>query len=66
MAQIVDEQVEDLGVQDGGGLEIFSGGGGSGEDENSRADDGTDTQCREGPGAKGLFQPVLRGFGVSD
>ena len=66
MAEIIDEQVEDLGVQDGGGLEIFSGGSGSGENKNSRADDSADTQCREGPGAEGLFQPVLRSFGLSD
>ena len=66
MPQVIDEQVEDLGVQDGGGLEIFSGGSRPGENKNSRADDGADAQRREGPGTKSLFQPVLRGFGVGD
>ena len=56
MPQIIDEQVEDLGMQDGGSLEIFSGGSRPGENKNSRADDGADAQCREGPGTEGLFQ----------
>ena len=51
-AQEIDDHIEHLRVQDGGSLEIFSGGGGAGEDENSRADDGADAERGQRPGAQ--------------
>ena len=41
-AEEVDDQIEGLRVEDGRGLKIFSGGGGSGEDEDAGADNGSD------------------------
>jgi hypothetical protein len=64
LAEQVPEDVHDLGVEDGGRFEVLSGGGGAGEDEDSGADDGTDSESGERPGAKGFLQAVARFFCV--
>ena len=63
--QIIQQQVEDLGVEDGRRLEILSGGGGPRQNKNSRTDNCADTKRRERPGAKRLLQPVFGRFGIS-
>jgi hypothetical protein len=45
-------------MEDGGSLEVFAGGGGAGENENSGADDGTDSERSQRPGPKSLFEPM--------
>jgi hypothetical protein len=40
----IPQDVHDLGVEDGRGFEVFAGGGGSGEDEDSGTDDGSDAE----------------------
>ena len=57
-AQEVDQQVQHLGVQDGRRFEVLAGGGGAGEDEDSRANDGADAERGQRPGAERLFEPV--------
>ena len=49
-------------MEDGGRFEVFAGGGGAGEDEDSRADDGADAESGQGPGAQGFLQ-LVAGFG---
>ena len=61
-AQEVHDDVEDLGVQDGGRLEIFAGGRGARKDENPRANDGADAQRRQRPRAQRLLQFSFRVF----
>jgi hypothetical protein len=53
-------------MEDAGSLEMLSGGGGAGENEDSGADDGADAQSSERPGSEGLLQPVARFVGVSN
>ena len=65
-AQEIHDQVERLRVQDGRRLKIFSRGGGSGQNENARADDGADAERRQRPRAQGLTEPVFRVFRVRD
>jgi hypothetical protein len=62
MAGQVPQDVHELGVEDGGRFKVFAGGGGAGEDEDARADDGADAERGERPGAKAFLQPVA-GFG---
>ena len=64
-SQEVEKQVHHLGVQDGRRLEMFSRCGSSGENEDSRADDGADAQRRERPRSKSFLQAMLGliGFG---
>jgi hypothetical protein len=40
----VPQDVHDLGVEDGWRFEVFAGSGGSGEDKDARADDGTNPE----------------------
>ena len=65
-AKEVHEQVEHLRVQDGGRFKVLAGGGGAGEDENARADDGADAERGERPRAEGFFQPMPGRVGVRD
>jgi len=65
-AHEVPEDVHDLGVKDGGGFEVLSGGGGAGEDEDSGADDGADPEGGERPWAEGFLQAVAGLFRVRD
>ena len=58
----VPEHVHDLGVEDGRDFEVFAGGGGAGEDEDARADDGADSERGERPGAESFLQ-LVTGFG---
>ena len=58
----VPEDVHDLGVEDGRRFKVFTGSGGSGEDKNTRANDGTDSKSGQRPGAKRLLETVA-GFG---
>jgi hypothetical protein len=60
VAEQVPQDVHDLGVEDGGCFEVLAGGGGPGEDEDAGADDGTDAERGERPGAKGLFELMAR------
>src|SRR5579864_4181549 len=53
-------------MPDRGRLEIFPGGGGAGEDKDSRADNGADTQRGEGPGPERFLQALARGFRFGD
>ena len=53
-------------MQEGRSLEIFSGGGGAGENKNAGTDDGADAKRGQRPRAKGLFQGVLRLCRVPD
>ena len=46
-AQEVPDQVQDLGVQDGGSLEVLTRSGRAGQVRISRADDRTDAQSSE-------------------
>jgi hypothetical protein len=49
-------------VEDGGGFKVFARGGGSGKDEDARANDGADSESGQRPGTKGFFQ-LVAGFG---
>jgi hypothetical protein len=62
----IPEDVHDLGVKDGGGFEVFAGGGGAGEDEDARTDNGADSEGGERPGAKGFLQPMVGVIGLGD
>jgi hypothetical protein len=53
-------------VEDGGGFEVFAGGGGAGEDEDARADDGADSEGGQRPGAEGFLQTVAGFVGLGD
>ena len=59
-------RVENLSVKNGGSLKKFSGGGGSGEHEDARADNGADAQRRQRPGAERLLQTLARSLGFRD
>ena len=59
VANQVYEKVEDLRVQDGRRFKVLASRGGSGEDENARADDGADAEGCERPRAERFFQPML-------
>src|ERR1700682_6021216 len=58
--QEVDDDVENLGVENGRSLEVFSGSGGSGEHKNAGADHGADAQRSQRPGAESLLQTLAR------
>ena len=58
-AQEVDQQIEHLGVQDGGRFEVLARRRGAGENKNSRADNGADAERRQRPGAEGLLEAML-------
>lgn len=53
-------------MQNGRRLEIFARCRRAGKDENSRADDGADTQGGKRPGAESFLQPLSRHLGFSD
>jgi hypothetical protein len=65
-AQVVDRQIQDLGMQNGGSFEMLSGGGCPRENEDARADDRADAQRRQRPGAERLFQAMLGLLGFGD
>jgi hypothetical protein len=65
-AKEIHDEIERLGVQDRGRLKIFSGGGGSGENENAGADDGADAEGGQRPGTEGFAEPVLGIVGFGD
>ena len=48
---MVDEEVEDRGAEDGGGVEFFAGDGGADDGEDAGADDGSDAEGGEAEGA---------------
>src|ERR1700756_5957584 len=54
--QEIDDQIENLRVQNRWSFKVLAGRGGSGEDENSRADDGTDPKRGERPRAQGFLE----------
>ncbi len=64
MAQIIGDEVEDLRVEDRRRLEVLASGSGSGQNENSRADNGADAKRGERPGAQSFPQPVFGRFGI--
>jgi len=47
-------------VKDGGRFKVFAGGGGSGQDEDARTDDGADSKSGQRPGAKRFLQLMAR------
>jgi hypothetical protein len=53
---VIDQVVEERGIQDGRGVELLSRYGSADHSENARAYDGTDTQRGERPGAKRFLQ----------
>ena len=66
MPRDAQQEVEHLRVKDGWDFEVLASGGGPGENENARADDGADTEGRKRPRAQGFLEPVARVFGVRD
>src|ERR1700732_2000855 len=62
----VHDDVENLGVENGWGLEIFSGGGGAGEHEDAGADHGPDTECGQRPRSESFLQTLAGSFGFRD
>ncbi len=65
-AHEIDDYVERLRVQEGRSLEIFSGGGGPGKNENAGTDDGADTKSGQRPRAQRFAEAVFRVLGVGD
>src|SRR5207247_981158 len=65
-AQEVHDDIEDLSVEDGRCLEVFSGGCRPGKHEDARSDYGTNTQRGQRPGAKRLLQALAGCFGFRD
>jgi hypothetical protein len=62
----IPHQVENLRVHDVFGLEELSGGGCAGQNENTGADDGADTERGERPRAERLSQAMLGVLRVGD
>jgi hypothetical protein len=62
----VGDEVHHLRVQDRGHGEVLARGGRACKDEDARADDGTDAERRQRPGAERLLQPVRRIFRLGD
>ncbi len=56
----VDDNIEDLGAQDGRGLKILSGGSGTGKNEYARANNGADSESCEADPAERLFETLFR------
>ncbi len=56
----VNNDVEDLGAQDGRGLKILSRGSRTGENKYARANNGADSESREADPAERLFETPLR------
>lgn len=56
----VDNDIEDLGAQDGRGLKILSGGSGASQNEYARANNGADSESREANPAERLFETPFR------
>ena len=66
--RVLDEVVEQRGVQDGGGVELLSGDGCADDGEDAGADDGTDAQSGERTTGRASFSadaPVLRDSVIS-
>jgi hypothetical protein len=64
VAQQIPQNVHDLGVVDRGRFKVFARGGGPGQDEDARANDGSNSESGQRPGAKGFLQAVARLLGV--
>jgi len=56
----VDNDVEDLGAQDGRGLKILPGGSGTRKNEYARPNNGADSKGREADPAERLFEASFR------
>lgn len=65
-AQEIHDDVENLGVEDRRGLEVFSRGRRTGQHEDARADYRTDTQRGQRPGTKRLLQALAGCFRLGD
>jgi hypothetical protein len=63
---VVNDVVEDGGVEDGGGVELFAGNGGADDSKNARANDGANAEGGQRNGAEGFAEPVLRFLGVGN
>ena len=63
---VVNQIVEQRGAQNRRVIELFAGDGGAEHRKVAGADDRADAKRRERPGAKRLFQTVLRQLGVAD
>jgi hypothetical protein len=61
-----DDEVRQRRIGNAGGIEVFAGDGGADDREDARTDDGPNAQRGQGPGAEGLFEPVLGFFRVPD
>ena len=60
----VHDEVEDLRVQNGGSLEVFSGRRGAGEHEDAGANDRADAERGQRPGTEGFLQPMPGTLGI--
>jgi hypothetical protein len=63
---MVDQVVEQRGVEDGRSVEFFAGDGSANNGEDSRSNDSADTECGQRPWPKRLLQTVLGEFRVAD
>jgi hypothetical protein len=66
VAEQIPQDVHDLGMEDRGHFKVFASGGGPGEDEDARADNGTDSESGERPGAERFLQPVAGFCGIGN
>ncbi|HUY80209.1 MAG TPA: hypothetical protein VMU92_00595 [Acidobacteriaceae bacterium] len=63
---MAEEIVEDRGVEDGGGVELFSGDGRADDGKNAGADDGSDAERGERDRPECFAEPVLGFFRLGD
>src|SRR6185437_1798624 len=65
-ADVMDQELQQRRVQDGGGVELLARNRGADDGEDARADHRANAERGEAPGSERLLQPVLRLLGIGN